>query len=199
MTKKVQGRPARAVQGNVRGTVGERKARALGGPLTSDSDEYWGHLRVAIDAQGDARTEVFYLAENRAFESALEAAVRQNNRTFLLAMLDQKVPVPPLLLPALAEAIRVASRGSAGGRPRKFTSSMEDVIRLDHWRKTTFGELTSDAATQELVDELKQGFDVSKRTIERVVTKAWRSDEPVAEYARLLTKAETPQPPDVLS
>lgn len=176
-----------------------KKAAGPGGSADPKSDEYWGRLRQLIRSQGDALSDViFYLSENIGYERALEEAVRQNNRSSLLLMLEDEIPIPPLLLPALAEALRVASRGSSGGRRRKFTSSMEDTIRLEHWSRMTFGELTSDAAIQQLVDEFHQGFGVSKRTIERIVAKKWRADEIGAEIARELSKVP-PQPPDDLS
>jgi len=141
----------------------------------------WGRLyrRVRTQENTDSGASIYLVA--------LQAAIYQGNRVVLLQMLKRGVPVPRELLPALAEAMRVASH-TDGGRPRIFLPSFEDGLRLMHWKKMRFGELKFGAAVQEIVDELSPGMTVSNRTIENIIRKKWRPDEPVAEIARLLLK-----------
>lgn len=171
----------------------------LAGP---DSDEFWGRLRREARAQMfEDKTGATW--HGVAYVDALEQAVRQNDRTTLHALLvvppKYGLSIPAYLNVALAGALVAAAQGTTGGRRRRFTSALEDVIRLNHWQKVNFGRITSAAAVQELVTEFGwPGHTVSVRTIERIVHKKWRLDEPVVEAARELSRVP-PQPPDDLS
>jgi hypothetical protein len=133
-----------------------------------------------------------------AYADALEQAIHRNDRTILLELLACKVPIDPVLLPAIGDALRVASQGTPGGERRRFLSSTEDVIRLSYWQKRTFGGLRVGAAIQQLAEEFGGAEGVSERTIQRILARPQRADEPAAELARLLAD-EVPQPPEDVS
>jgi hypothetical protein len=68
---------------------------------------------------------------------ACQDALEQRKPERLLAMLDAQLPVPPLLLPVVAEVIRDARQGRSNGRASKLTHAEDLLIREIFDRMTT--------------------------------------------------------------
>ena len=65
---------------------------------------------------------------NLAYGQAIEQVIEQGNAIPLIRMLDAGLPVHPLMLPALADAIRAISQGRRSGAHRALTSIEERAV-----------------------------------------------------------------------
>jgi len=103
---------------------------------------------------------------NVGYAQAIEQVIEQGNATALVRMLDAGLPIHPVMLPALADAVRVLSRGRRSGAHRALTSIEEEAIVSAIRVRNTHGK-TSIASAQEA---LAAAFGVSVDTVKR----AWR-------------------------
>jgi hypothetical protein len=62
---------------------------------------------------------------------ALQKTLEGRDASDLLAMLDKRVPVSPLLLPIIAEVIRDLRQGRSNGRPAKLLDRDHESIRRE--------------------------------------------------------------------
>jgi hypothetical protein len=70
------------------------------------------------------------------YVQACQEALEQRKPERLLALLDQRVPMPPVLLPIVAEVIRDAKQGRSNGRAAKLTHA-DDLLMREHFDRFT--------------------------------------------------------------
>lgn len=94
----------------------------------TESDFPLTQQQLSLWEQGllDGETDV----TGRDYVTAMQAALEQREAGTLLKMLDAGLPVPRILLPVLADVIRSAHHGTAGGRASKLTAIDDGNIRF---------------------------------------------------------------------
>ena len=99
------------------------------------------------------------------YPTAFQEAVLQDNPVALLLMLDREIPLHPLMLPHLADAIRAMRRNKRDG-PKPLLLPLDEsvvALRVDLARRK--GSTKSNAIS-ELADEMR----VSESTIKRAIS-----------------------------
>lgn len=120
-------------------------------------DHDWSALRREIATPGFHHPSQDYL-------DALERAIRQREYAPLFALLDHSVPVPPVLLPVLADAIRAIRYGSKA-RPAEFVSADVASVKFVFELLTTMNGLTQEAALDRLAEDTGRSIDSIKRAL----------------------------------
>ena len=99
------------------------------------------------------------------YPNAFEEAILQDNPLALLLLLDREIPLHPLMLPHLADAIRAMRRNKRDGPKPLLLPLDESVVALRVALARQKGSTNSNAIS-ELADEMR----VSESTIKRAIS-----------------------------
>ena len=137
------------------------EVRDLDAPLTDEQKRLWqlGQYDGEANAWG------------ADYVAALQAAIEGRKPGRLLDLLECEVPIPPMLLPALAAAMRMLLDRSVRGRPARFTVQHDEAIRVEFDLRTQPPSPENlDAVIQEIADR----WDVDARSIKRSLNRTKR-------------------------
>lgn len=161
-TKKKAGAKAPAVIPTERA---HRKIKALPKhDLNALETAMWASL-VRNTEEPEAAAEMQWAVE---YPRAISAALDKRDFKQLLALLRDRRPLPPLLLPALADAIEARGRNSPSGQKRLFSAVEARLIadRVQYLRR--LGKSATEA-NEEVADAIKVSVSSVKRAYEAIV------------------------------